>query len=293
MFENGCYLRRQKRFKCPRKQAMRLAQKSTSDGSRDDDDDDDEHDTRNAGNKSPKTSPICKMADFRSTKSPLPAMTSSPPSSLGNSVPSNGLTTSRRFHRTNESPYHQYHHPHYYHHHQQQQQQQHVYHYHEPVVCESAVYNHHQHAMSAVNSDAETRPQLASAYGVRSSITNNSTSTSVPLHHQHSSPSHHQLHAAVAAAAAAASMGSTYSSQLLHPFSITNLMSSFDVDDRPTDMRLTALDARYTGAPSAAAPHIAADAYQPLVSHHYVNHHQQQHQYVSPCHWVSSHCDFR
>jgi len=29
MFENGCYLRRQKRFKCPRKQAIRQAQKSS------------------------------------------------------------------------------------------------------------------------------------------------------------------------------------------------------------------------------------------------------------------------
>lgn len=59
MFENGCYLRRQKRFKCPRKQAIRQAQKTTGVGSsvsgnrsndgmssgNDDDDDDDSMDS--------------------------------------------------------------------------------------------------------------------------------------------------------------------------------------------------------------------------------------------------------
>jgi len=41
MFENGCYLRRQKRFKCPRKQAMRRAQRrSTKHADHDHDDDD-------------------------------------------------------------------------------------------------------------------------------------------------------------------------------------------------------------------------------------------------------------
>jgi len=69
-------------------------------------------------------------------------------------------------------------------------------------------------------------------------------------------------------------------------------MSSFDVDDRAADMRLTSLDARQAAARYATAGGGGGGnpGYQPLVSH-YVNHHQQ-HQYVSPCHWTSQ-CDFR
>ena len=49
MFENGCYLRRQKRFKCPRKQAMRRAQRRSTKHADHDDDDTPDNDRYVAG----------------------------------------------------------------------------------------------------------------------------------------------------------------------------------------------------------------------------------------------------
>ncbi|XP_038072419.1 forkhead box protein A2-like [Patiria miniata] len=43
MFENGCYLRRQKRFKCPKRESLRKEQKDNLRQGEDQDDDDDEH----------------------------------------------------------------------------------------------------------------------------------------------------------------------------------------------------------------------------------------------------------
>ena len=284
MFENGCYLRRQKRFKCPRKQAMRLAQKATSDGSRDDvDDESDDENKSSRHNGTAAGFADCnsgKMtANFRSAveKSPLPvykpattvvmaSVTSSSSSSLANGAANNRLMTSR-FHQINESAYHQYHHHH--HHHQQQQQQQQqqqrLYeHRYETGGCVDAMYDH-QHM-----SDSDELRQLVSLYD------RSSASSTVPLHHQQP----HHLAAVAAAAAASVRLNNPHptAANFLHPFSITNLMS-FDADDR-SDIRLS--DPRYSGQTASAARY-AGNGYQ-LVSH-YVN---NQHQYVSPCHWTST-----
>lgn len=259
MFENGCYLRRQKRFKCPRKQAMRQAQKTTDDESHDDESDDDD------GGKNPSRRDVTtaarfadddKMAaDFRCAveQSPLPVYkpaTSSSSSSLANSVPSS------RFH---QSRYTHHHHRHY------QHQQPHLYqHLYESSSCSvnTSYHRHHQHT-----SDCDELRQLVSLYDHHSST----SSSTVPLHHQQP----HHLAAVAAAAAASMRLSNPQpSSSFVHPFSITNLMSFDSADDR-SDVHPS--DPRY------AAPPYAGNGYQ-LVS----NYVHQPHQYVSPRHWGSS-----
>jgi len=267
MFENGCYLRRQKRFKCPRKQAMKQAEKATSVGSREDiaDDSDDgnnssqDHHTlmrlQGNGDKADKMA-----ADFRSAaqQSSLPvyerattvnmaAMTSS------SSLPSNRFM-SLQFHELNESPYHHYQHPHHPH---QLQQQSYEHHY----ATGSCVHTEYSHQRMSDSDDM--RQSLPRSYD------DSSTCTSVqPFRH------HHQPQQLAAVAASAASVrfhNPQTGANFIHPFSISNLMS-VDGADR-ADVQLD--DPRYTG------PRYSRNAYQ-LVSH-YVNH---QHQCVSPRHWT-------
>ena len=282
MFENGCYLRRQKRFKCPRKQAMKQAQKTTTDNveSHDDDSSDADNSSRLNGtaagladdHRSGKIT-----ADFRSAaqQSPLPVyepattvcVTSS--SSLADRDDVVTLPTQRfAWHRRNEPLYsHHHHHHHNHHHHQQQQQQQQLYHHYESGSCVYTATYHHQR----MPADSDEIQQIMSLYDHHSS----STSCTVPLHHQQ--PHHVAAVAAAAAAAASASMRfhnpmQSAAANFLHPFSITNLMS-VDAAERLDDPCYTDQSlARY-----------ARNGYQPVSN--YVNH---QPQYVSPRHLSST-----
>ena len=279
MFENGCYLRRQKRFKCPRKQAIRQAQKNTTASvASDDESADGDSSSRLNGtaagladdHKSGKIT-----ADFRSAaqQSPLPVYETAPTACVTSSSSladregvdndrSATLPAAQRFvwHQPDESSYRHHHH------HRQQQQQQ--YHYESGSCVHTASY-HHQ---STSRDSCDEIQQIVSLYDHRSS----SSSCAVPLHHQQSQ---HHIVAAAAAAAAAASVRFHNPMQspanFLHPFSITNLMSADaaerqDVDPRYAD--LSTLPARY-----------ARNGYQPVS--HYVNH---QPHHVSPSGDLSS-----
>ena len=197
MFENGCYLRRQKRFKCPRKQAMRQAQKPTTTRvpPRDevaDDSSSSRHSTTVV--RFTEEDKSCRItADFRSAaqQSPLPVYEPLPPVKSESVVSSlaNGLTynTTRSFHQSDESLYRYCDH----HHHQQNQ----LYHHH----CESdscCIYTAcHRHGVA--DSD-EIQQQIMSSYEYHSS-----SSSTLPLRHQQPHP---HVAAVAAAAAAAASV---------------------------------------------------------------------------------------
>ena len=288
MFENGCYLRRQKRFKCPRKQAMRQAHETstrstTSVESRDDVADDEPDDGINSS-RHDGTAARCAVddkrskitADFRSEatqRSPLPvyerpttvntaSVTSS--SSLADAVDNNKLT-SLRLHQSKESlcrNYRQYHdqhqhHPdHQHHHHQQQLYQHHC----EAGRCDHSAYHRQR------TSDSDELRQFMSLYDQSSS----SSTLTVPLHHQQ------PHHVAAVAAAAAASMRfhnpHQSTANFVHSFSITNLMSVDAAD----------VDPQHTGQSPTNAWY-SRNGYQSVS--HFAN---RQHQYVSPRHWTAS-----
>ena len=295
MFENGCYLRRQKRFKCPRKQANRRAQKTTtSEGSRDEADNDDD------GNSSSSRHDGDKMAaDFRSRSPDALPVYKPATTSLSNGVGSDRVMTSR-FRQTDDSPpYSEYHH---HHNHHQMHQYSYQHHY-EIGSCVNTTYSH-QHACDSdeihqlVSPCDQSSPALfyssakctgAPKYPYKdisahrcTSPMNKTThpSCTVPLHHQQP----HHLAAVAAAAAVSVRFTSpphqpTAAANFIHPFSITNLMS-FDAD-----VHHQSDPARYSGASPSGAPWCTGNGGYQLVSN-YVNHHQ--HQYVSPRHWTST-----
>lgn len=204
MFENGCYLRRQKRFKCPRKQAMKRAQKTVTSlrTSRDDADNDsrDKTDDPTPFDDTAVTelADIGKLtADFR-PRSPLqvPVYDAVTTGSLTSS--SNSRLMTSPFHRTDEFSTHIQH-------------QQQVY-------------------QSCVHHTTYRRQQIPCELD---NIHNHSST--VPLYHQ---PPHH-VAAAVAAAATMrfrSPLNVPSAPDLVHPFSITNLVSS-SLNEQQTDPR--------------------------------------------------------
>ena len=274
MFENGCYLRRQKRFKCPRKQAMRRAQTSatgeeepSSNEVADESDTDSRSSSRFIGTAAGFADDNSRSTTvhFRSAarQSPLPVYepataVSATSSLLGNGVASNRLMTPRFHTHTDDSSLYPYCQHHYYYY-QQQQPQQHQSCQH---VCEAASYISRTHCHQPVSDSDEIR-QLMPLYD------DNSSASTVPLHHQHHH--HHHLAAVAAAAASVTCHNRQPSAGFLHPFSITKLMSA-DHGDSP--------DARLAEPPSTAR--YAGNGYQ-LVSYYA----SQQHQYVSACHWTN------
>jgi len=268
MFENGCYLRRQKRFKCPRKQAIRQAQKNTTVDDEESGDGDSSSRLNGASTGLADDHKGSKItADFRSTaqQSPLPVYEPAPTVCVTSSlsladregVDNDRAATQRLvWNQLDESSYR-------HHHHHQQQQQQQQYHYESESCVHTATYHHQR-----VSRDScDEIQQIMSLYGHQSSLS--SSSCTVPLHHQQSH--HHIVAAAAAAAAASVRLHNPIQTpaNFLHPFSITNLMSADAAERQDVDPRYTDL--------STSPARYARNGYQAVS--HYVN---QQPHYVSP-----------
>ena len=263
MFENGCYLRRQKRFRCPRKQAMKQARTSdTSEGH-----------ARSTVTDSHCSSSRCSdaverqladdngdnttaAADFRSTEQSSPLRAYEPAASMVNMPPSemssSESTANHRFTcmttdyhpQPNQSFYshyaHHLQHQHYYH---DQQQQQELYRHQRDAASGSAYHQYTQHSHDQLR-------QLMTLSD--RSPTSSLSSSTVPLHHQQSHHNHHHHHLATVAAAAftvhrAPPTSAASAANFIHPFSITNLMSAAEAD-RPD---VQPADPRYSSPPAS------------------------------------------
>ena len=268
MFENGCYLRRQKRFKCPRKQALRRARRggATTRGSLSNDDSNSDQDSKcssrydSCGRAAAAAVDWTRSAVAAPQSTSLPVYEPLPPTSvdalLGNGVAGNRPRFPALMQSADESSLY----PLYG---QQQQQQNYYYQPHQQQSCQHLCDITTTHRHRPCSSD-EVQQQLLSLYG-----DHDSSASTVPLHHQQP---HHHLAALTAAAAAAAaasvtSAGPITAGGFLHPFSITNLMSADGPDTGPS----------YTACQSTPAARHDGNGYQ-LVSH-------EHHQCVSSRHW--------
>jgi len=247
MFENGCYLRRQKRFKCPRKQALKQAHKMSPGVSRrrrhdvSVDSDSDDH----TSNTDDKMAAADDDDDFRSPSS-LPVYepasnVSASSSSLSNGVHGNALATTPQFHQSDESLFSYYQHHYYHHYHQQELYMDHY----SSAGCINAI--HHQR---------RCHPDQLSQH----MVVYDATSSTIPLYHDQP----HHLSATLSAAAVL-----TRPPNFVHPFSINNIMAAAT---DPSDRHMLPFSPRQS---PPAAQH-AGTAYQPFAS----DHHQPQ--YVSP-----------
>ncbi|KAH9490781.1 hypothetical protein Btru_046985 [Bulinus truncatus] len=214
MFENGCYLRRQKRFKCPKKEMIR----QTSNGDRHDDSGLNPDDSNQSGD------------DHSPMSSPLSGGHSHHPLSTPHTPP-------RPQDHHQQQPHHQQHHP------SQQQQHQNT----APVQLKSEVMSN-----SSPHPQDISHPPPAQSLPPQVCHTPISSQTSIPYHHAaqgadlsnirslnaqdyghlgfhypsyHNHPHHQHHHAGMH------QLNPNHSFN--HPFSINNLMSESKLDMKP------------------------------------------------------------